>query len=557
MILLLHYYFYILNFFFKSPYSSRKVYLTVCTILFICFTQSINSQNQKLINVDNKLVEYKENNTIISADILSSIGYQYWVQGNYQEALRYLLISKKKHKANKNYKGVASTTLHIGLIYADLKEHNKALREYSKAIQLFSDLKLTNDIATTFIKIATILIEQSKHIEALEYLNSALEIHTKNNFIYGIAEIHNRLNLIYINKNDLDQASYHIHESIRLSKKIEDTYGLTSSMILLGKTLRLKGNLDEAEYILKTGLQNAKENNLKKQELSAYQELKKLKTIMNQPQQALLFYNNYVKLKDTLFDYKKSKEIAFLEFKNTLEQTNTKVTILEKEYDKKKIINYTLITSILLIIISSYIVLFMNKKRSEKEIEFAMKEQDILKSENSLAQKSIQNEKLKKKELEEQLEFKNKQLTSYTFNFEQKNEIINKIQGIVKHLDEVSSSEKKELILKLKNLAEENLYIDKNWENYRNYFEEAKIGFHAKLKLRHQNLKANDLKMCSLIRLNLNIKETASILGISPGSLKTARHRLRKKLELNPKQKIIDYLISLEKETVPENKLYK
>ncbi|WP_271785356.1 tetratricopeptide repeat protein [Aquimarina algiphila] len=522
----------------------------------MCFLQSINAQNQKLTNLENEPTQYYKNNTI-SVDILSSIGYQYWVQGNYKEALRYLLISKKKHKKNNNYKGVASTTLHVGLIYADLKEYNEALREYNKAIHLFTDLKLTNDVATTFTKIATILIEQNKHIEALEYLNNALEIHTKSNFTYGIAEIHNRLTLLHLNKNNLDKASYHIHESIRLSKEIGDTYGLTSSMILLGKTLRLKGNLKEAEHNLKMGLQSSKENNLKKQELASYQELKKLKTIMNQPEQALLFYNNYVKLKDTLFNYKKSKEIAFLEFKNKLEQTNTKISILEQEHGKKKIINYTLFTSILLISISAYIILSVYRKRSEKEIEFAIKEQDILKSQNSLAQKFIQNEKLKQKELEEQLEFKNKQLTSYTFNFQQKNEIINKIQNIVKHLDQVSSLEEKKLIQELKKLAEENLSIDKNWENFRNYFEETKIGFHAKLKLKHENLKANDLKICSLIRLNLNIKETASILGISPGSLKTARYRLRKKLELNPKQEIIDYLISLEKEMIPDDKLYK
>ncbi len=556
MILLLHYSFYRLNFISVLLPNLRKIHLTIYTILFMCFLQSINAQNQKLTNLENEPTQYYKNNTI-SVDILSSIGYQYWVQGNYKEALRYLLISKKKHKKNNNYKGVASTTLHVGLIYADLKEYNEALREYNKAIHLFTDLKLTNDVATTFTKIATILIEQNKHIEALEYLNNALEIHTKSNFTYGIAEIHNRLTLLHLNKNNLDKASYHIHESIRLSKEIGDTYGLTSSMILLGKTLRLKGNLKEAEHNLKMGLQSSKENNLKKQELASYQELKKLKTIMNQPEQALLFYNNYVKLKDTLFNYKKSKEIAFLEFKNKLEQTNTKISILEQEHGKKKIINYTLFTSILLISISAYIILSVYRKRSEKEIEFAIKEQDILKSQNSLAQKFIQNEKLKQKELEEQLEFKNKQLTSYTFNFQQKNEIINKIQNIVKHLDQVSSLEEKKLIQELKKLAEENLSIDKNWENFRNYFEETKIGFHAKLKLKHENLKANDLKICSLIRLNLNIKETASILGISPGSLKTARYRLRKKLELNPKQEIIDYLISLEKEMIPDDKLYK
>jgi len=77
-------------------------------------------------------------------------------------------------------------------------------------------------------------------------------------------------------------------------------------------------------------------------------------------------------------------------------------------------------------------------------------------------------------------------------------------------------------------------------------FEQVHTDFYAKLISKHPDLRTNDLKICSLTRLNLNIKETASILGISPASVKTARYRLRKKLQLEPNQEIISYLINLE-----------
>lgn len=573
---------------YKPQYNLTKISQKSFILLLICYMQSIPAQNQKLIHLENKVIEYHYNDTN-KVDILNNIGYEYWIvnpeksiiagkkalniskkidykngfakanriigvahwaQGNHKEALQYLLVSQEKYKKMKNYEGVADTTLNIGLVYADLKEYEEALKKYDEAINLFMSLKLTNRIATTYSKIATILIEQQeKNIEALEYLTKALEIHVTNNFTYGIAEVHNRLASLYLNENNPNQAFYYIKKSIQLGTEIKDNYGLTSGMILLGKILILKGKFYEAERSFKKGLQSAKENNLKLQELSAYQELKKLKVITKEPKEALFFYNKFVTLKDTLFNYKKSKEIAFLDYKNKLEQTSKKITFLEEQQRKKKTINKILISSVLLVFIGTCFVLYMYRKRSEKKIESVIKKQDLLKFQNSLAQKFIRNEKLKQKELEQQLEFKNKQLTSYTFNFQQKNKIISQVENIVKDLDKVSSLDgRKLLIQELKKLVKENFSIDSNWECFRDFFEETQVGFHAKLKLKHKGLRANDLKICSLIRINLNIKETANILGISPGSLKTARYRLRKKLNLKPGQEIIDYLILLEKE---------
>ena len=51
------------------------------------------------------------------------------------------------------------------------------------------------------------------------------------------------------------------------------------------------------------------------------------------------------------------------------------------------------------------------------------------------------------------------------------------------------------------------------------------------------------LKLCALIRLNLNIKESADILALKPESIKTSRHRLRKKLNMKGEDRIYDFLI--------------
>ncbi|WP_299840007.1 hypothetical protein [uncultured Tenacibaculum sp.] len=166
-------------------------------------------------------------------------------------------------------------------------------------------------------------------------------------------------------------------------------------------------------------------------------------------------------------------------------------------------------------------------------------------------QLDVQKEFLQKKEkkLQQKIDLKNKLITSYAFNFQQKDEVINRVFSLARSFEKTSSqSEEKELIDELIIIGKENLQIDKEWEHFRLFFEENLAGFHSKLKSKHPELNPNDLKICSLIRLNLNIKEAANILSISPGSLKTARYRLRKKLNLESGQKIIDYILKIDRE---------
>ena len=116
-------------------------------------------------------------------------------------------------------------------------------------------------------------------------------------------------------------------------------------------------------------------------------------------------------------------------------------------------------------------------------------------------------------------------------------------------IEDLKSSTPKQqdkIINDLNRVIKQHINIDKNWEDFKRYFEEVHTGFNEKLKEKHPDLSANDLKICALTRLNLNIKESATILGITPESVKTARYRLRKKLNLEQNEELLGYFLSLE-----------
>lgn len=58
-------------------------------------------------------------------------------------------------------------------------------------------------------------------------------------------------------------------------------------------------------------------------------------------------------------------------------------------------------------------------------------------------------------------------------------------------------------------------------------------GFQHLLKLRYPTLTAYDLRLCTYLKSNLSTKEIATLLNITPDSVKKAKHRLRKKLGMD------------------------
>ena len=48
--------------------------------------------------------------------------------------------------------------------------------------------------------------------------------------------------------------------------------------------------------------------------------------------------------------------------------------------------------------------------------------------------------------------------------------------------------------------------------------------------------------MCSLIKLGLNLKETASVLNVAPNTVKNARYRVKQKLGLNTEDSLTAFI---------------
>ncbi|MCE7992667.1 MAG: hypothetical protein HEP71_11835 [Roseivirga sp.] len=58
--------------------------------------------------------------------------------------------------------------------------------------------------------------------------------------------------------------------------------------------------------------------------------------------------------------------------------------------------------------------------------------------------------------------------------------------------------------------------------------------FQTKLKHQFPVLTAYDIRLCTYLKANMSTKEIAILLNITPDSVKKAKHRLRRKLNISP-----------------------
>lgn len=73
----------------------------------------------------------------------------------------------------------------------------------------------------------------------------------------------------------------------------------------------------------------------------------------------------------------------------------------------------------------------------------------------------------------------------------------------------------------------------------------ADPAFTSKLKIKYPTLTKKDIRLCSLLRMDLSTKEIAPMLDISVRGVEISRYRLRKKLDLNNEIVLADFLKNL------------
>jgi len=179
-----------------------------------------------------------------------------------------------------------------------------------------------------------------------------------------------------------------------------------------------------------------------------------------------------------------------------------------------------------------------NLKKSDK-----LKELQIIHLQEKMAADEKINE-LEKLRLKAEIEAKDKELTTSSLQLITKNEILTHISDIAENYYK-NKAVNEECYIKLKSVLKENLDQERNWEHFKRLFEEVHKDFFKKLKITCPEISENEMRLCAYLKINLQNKEIAKILNVTPDSLKTLRCRIRKKLYLEKETILEEYIRSV------------
>jgi len=190
-----------------------------------------------------------------------------------------------------------------------------------------------------------------------------------------------------------------------------------------------------------------------------------------------------------------------------------------------KTIWFRLLMAILLIGFIVYALQFLINRQE------AIHKRQLLEAESKILQ--LENEKL-----EEEVNTQNSKLMYSAVQMAHKNEILNNIK---QELKEGKKDSNKELRSLLRTLDRE-LMGEDYWKEFNLYFNQVDNNFVKVLLKEHPKLTQNDIRICTLMRIQLSTKEIASLLNISSRGVEQSRYRLKKRLNLKSGEDLSKYI---------------
>ncbi|MEL6925566.1 MAG: sigma factor-like helix-turn-helix DNA-binding protein, partial [Bacteroidota bacterium] len=335
------------------------------------------------------------------------------------------------------------------------------------------------------------------------------------------------------------------------SETRNDQDGLGKAYQAIGNAYLMKNDLAQAETYLKRAEGISGKLGIKVTQKAVYLDLKNLSIARRDYPAAMEYFEQYVAVSDSMFNEEKATQMANLEIQHAIssqEQTlkikQQEIALLEQQNRISNLLRWLMLTLFGVISYFAWRYFRYQQFRIRRNRDKLEREQELRKAESKQAETELNLAQATNEQLKEQLEQKNRELTSYTLNFIRKNELMEELRSTISEIKKAASGSISSKLSSLQRQVDSALNIDKDWEDFRLHFEQVHSGFFTRLKASYPELSGNDLKLCALIRLNLSSKEIATMLGISPDSVKTARYRLRKKLQLDREDNLLDFMTS-------------
>jgi len=461
------------------------------------------------------------------ADALNNKGIILNDLGRYDEAIAAHIEALKIKEALKAESwNIAYSYYNIGAAYNSIVNFDRSNTYLEKAKTIFSKLPdYREELNAVNSLIANNLKHTKQYKKAIDIYKEVISEYKAMNYNNDLAGTYNNLGQVYMETDSISKAKILFEKSLEISKNYEQKFLVGLNLTALGNVeLSLNNNRKALRYY-KEALAIDMETQAKNDIKSDYLNISKAQAKIGNYKKAYENHVKFFKLHDELLSKENYERINELEIQYQTEKKEkeliikqNKIKLLEERKQKTENEKIFLLISLIGALALAIAIYYAQLQKMNRN-------------------------KIEREKLDNDLQFKEKELTTHALHLAHKNEVLIELKSQLKQLkSEIPNSRSYQKAINTINLDINN---DNNWQQFKSYFEDVHKGFNAKVLKNYPEVSANDLRLMSLLKMNLSSKEIANILNISNDGVKKARYRLRKKLNLTTEDSLHELVTEL------------
>ncbi|QHS60498.1 tetratricopeptide repeat protein [Chitinophaga agri] len=500
------------------------------------------------------------------------------------------LLTEAQHLSADNHwqKQLFLATNNIGLTYYFMLDYGEALRYYLNAYKIAMAEKDATLEMTVLNNIAILYSKEKNFDKASMYFLKAYDIAKEKDDKIRIGNYASNLGIVYTEMNQLAKAREYLREAAIYLQN--DTRRLLGARYAYAQNQFQEGNITEADRLCTELLTIARDSGYRDERISLLTLITSTRLKLNNTVQAIQYANEAlalspnleerIELHHTLADIhlkdhayaqamaSKDSVMYYRDSMNTVkngqqfETGKLKFELLNSQHtlslNKAQLSNQRRLLYVALAFIAVIIAFFiwlMRIKAAENRQKAILAERShqimALEIENEKSQKLLLEKQLKEKEtaalleqerLKNEIEIRNRKLSAKALYLSGRNELIDEIITAMSKIPDLS---KDGVVFKHISQLKSYLRTDSEWDDFSTHFQEVNQGFLNALRKNHPNLTSNDVRFLSYIYMNLNTKEIASLLNITPEGCRKRKERITKKMQLIENTSLFDYLSGL------------
>lgn len=374
----------------------------------------------------------------------------------------------------------------LSQVYAKTGLYQQALEVTEKSLHIVRQHGKSKDIAKVLQTYAVYLQGSERIAESFTYLNEAIDICTQRDDKLGLAICLSGLAYSYGQNKEFQQAHDCFFRALAIEESLYSTSPIRLASLLKGIALTYSA--------------------LKKFD-TALEYARKVLALCTDDAPEIVKQYAYVANSSVLNDmglYKEAFEFYRLYYHSVLkdrsEKSQTQVQFLH--------------------------VLF-ETERKQKEVQLAKLKAEKLENEVQLKKNQI---RLK----QNQVLMKQNELTAAALQIAQKNTMLMKLDTMVQ-TDVTTFEEAHSVLQKVREEIRQSIINEQSWKSFEKQFKRTHHGYTERLLKKFPTLSPLEVKICSMITLELSSKDIAAILCVEVSSVEVYRYRIRKKLNVSGK----------------------